>query len=48
MGLCESAEARAQTNQAAVIEKQIQLDKVKEQMTVKLLLLGGILIKLFF
>jgi len=40
MGLCESADMREQARNAAVIEKQIQVDKYQEQMTIKLLLLG--------
>ncbi|CAM6000367.1 unnamed protein product, partial [Sphagnum balticum] len=41
MGMCSSAEVCAQETQAAVIEKQIQLDKIQEQRTVKLILLGA-------
>ena len=40
MGVCQSADVRAQTRDAVVIERQIHLDKVKEQSTIKLLLLG--------
>jgi len=40
MGLCLSADLRAQARNAAVIEKQIQLDMYQEQLTIKLLLLG--------
>jgi hypothetical protein len=40
MGMCQSAEVRAQATRAAVIEKQLEIDRINEQMTVKLLLLG--------